>query len=127
MVRLPDVESSFFRLSRPPPFPPVNARVLIDGPSELVFDYAIPAGLNVLPGCRVRIPLRRKSATGTVLSVVVPEQADFALRELESLIDPEPLITPVLLRTADWIANYYASSIESVIRSVLPEIGRAHV
>ena len=100
---------------------PVNARVLIDGPSELVFDYAIPAGLSVLPGCRVRIPLRRKSATGTVLSVVEPEQADFALRELESLIDPEPLITPVLLRTADWIASYYASSIESVIRSVLPE------
>lgn len=99
----------------------VNARVLIDGPSELVFDYAIPAGLNVRPGCRVRIPLRRKSATGTVLSTGEPEQADFALRELESLIDPEPLITPVLLRTADWIAHYYGSSIESVIRSVLPE------
>ena len=99
----------------------MNARVLIDGPSELVFDYAIPASLNVLPGCRVRIPLRRKSATGTVLSIGEPEQVDFALRELESLIDPEPLITPVLLRTADWIAHYYASSIESVIRSVLPE------
>jgi primosomal protein N' (replication factor Y) len=99
----------------------VNARVLIDGPSELVFDYAIPAGLDVRPGCRVRIPLRRTSATGTVLSTGPPEQADFALRELESLIDPEPLITPVLLRTADWIARYYGSSIESVIRSVLPE------
>src|SRR6478736_1238747 len=99
----------------------VNARVLIDGPSELVFDYAIPVGLDVRPGCRVRIPLRRKSATGTVLSIGEPEQADFALRELESLIDPEPLITPVLLRTADWIAHYYGSSIESVIRSVLPE------
>lgn len=99
----------------------MNARVLIDGPSELVFDYAIPSGLDVRPGCRVRIPLRRKSATGTVLSTGEPEQADFALRELESLIDPEPLITPVLLRTADWIARYYGSSIESVIRSVLPE------
>ena len=99
----------------------MNARVLIDGPSELVFDYAIPAGLDVRPGCRVRIPLRRKSATGTVLSTGEAEQADFALRELESLIDPEPLITPVLLRTADWIAHYYGSSIESVIRSVLPE------
>ena len=99
----------------------MNARVLIDGPSELVFDYAIPAGLDVRAGCRVRIPLRRKSATGTVLSTGEPEQADFALRELESLIDPEPLITPVLLRTAEWIANYYGSSIESVIRSELPE------
>ena len=99
----------------------MNARVLIDGPSELVFDYAIPVGLEVRPGCRVRIPLRRKSATGTVLSTGEAEQADFALRELESLIDPEPLITPVLLRTGHWIANYYGSSIESVIRSVLPE------
>lgn len=99
----------------------MNARVLIDGPSELVFDYAIPANLNVLAGCRVRIPLRRKSATGTVLSVVVPEQMDFALRELEGLIDPEPLITPVLLRTANWISHYYGSGIEAVIRSVLPE------
>ncbi len=87
----------------------------------MVFDYAIPAGLNVQPGCRVRIPLRRKSATGTVLSMDEAVQADFALRELESLIDPEPLITPVLLRAADWIAHYYGSSIESVIRAVLPE------
>jgi primosomal protein N' (replication factor Y) len=101
---------------------PVNARVLIDGPSELVFDYAIPAGLNVLPGCRVRVPLRRKAATGTVLSIGAADgQADFALRELSSLIDPEPLITPVLLKTSEWIAGYYGSSIESVIRSVLPE------
>jgi len=106
-------------------FVPVNARVLIDGPSELVFDYAIPAGLNVLSGCRVRVPLRRKSATGTVLSIAEPEQADFALRELEALIDPEPLITPVLLKTAQWIADYYGSSLESVIRSVLPESVRA--
>lgn len=100
----------------------VTARVLIDGPSELVFDYAIPAGLDVRPGCRVRVPLRRKSATGTVLGVAdTPATGDFALRELEGLVDPEPLITPVLLRMADWIANYYGSSIESVIRSILPE------
>ena len=100
----------------------MNARVLIDGPSELVFDYAIPAGLDVQPGCRVRVPLRRKSATGTVLSIGEPDaQADFALRELESMVDPEPLITPVLLKTGAWIADYYGCSIESVIRSVLPE------
>jgi len=103
----------------------VNARVLIDGPSELVFDYAIPADLNVLPGCRVRVPLRRKTATGTVLSVEEPQQADFALRELDGLIDPEPLITPVLLKTAQWIADYYGTSLESVIRSILPESVRS--
>jgi primosomal protein N' (replication factor Y) len=103
----------------------LNARVLIDGPSELVFDYGIPAGLNVRPGCRVRVPLRRKSAGGTVLSVgEVDGQADFALRELEALVEPEPLITPVLLETGRWIANYYGCSIESVVRSLLPEAVR---
>ncbi|MCU0777653.1 MAG: primosomal protein N' [Akkermansiaceae bacterium] len=100
----------------------MNARVLIDGPSELVFDYAVPAGLDVRAGCRVRVPLRRKSATGTVLAMTpMPEQADFALREIESLIDPQPLITPVLLRAGEWIADYYACGIETVIRSLLPE------
>lgn len=102
----------------------VNARVLIDGPSELVFDYAIPCGLDVRPGCRVRVPLRRKSAVGTVLSLVEAEQADFALRELESLVEPEPLITPVLLQTGRWIADYYGCGIETVIRSLLPEAVR---
>ncbi len=103
----------------------LNARVLIDGPSELVFDYGIPAGMNVRPGCRVRVPLRRKSAAGTVLSVGEADgQADFALRELEALVEPEPLITPVLLETGRWIADYYGCSIESVVRSLLPEAVR---
>src|SRR5688572_8842887 len=101
-----------------------TARVLIDGPSELVFDYAIPAGLPVQPGCRVRVPLRKKSATGTVLAFGEPAQEDFALRELESLIDPEPLITPTLLKVGRWIADYYGCSLESVVRSLLPEAVR---
>ena len=50
---------------------------------------------------------------------------DFALRELDSLIDPEPLITPVLLRTGEWIADYYGCGIETVIRSLLPEAVRS--
>lgn len=101
------------------------ARVLIDGPSELVFDYAIPDGLNVQPGCRVRIPLRNKLSQGTVLDLV--EQQDdlgFALRPLHSLSDPEPLITPNLLKAGRWIAGYYGCSIESVIRALLPEAVR---
>jgi len=103
----------------------VIARVLIDGPSELVFDYAIPADLPVVEGCRVRVPIRQKTTSGTVLSVIPPpEQSEFAVREVKSLIDPEPLITPTLLKVARWIANYYGSSIESVIRSILPEAVR---
>ncbi|KAB2638401.1 MAG: primosomal protein N', partial [Verrucomicrobia bacterium] len=103
----------------------VTARVLIDGSSELVFDYGIPAGLAVVAGCRVRVPLRRQVATGTVLALGEAAQGDFAMRELVSLIDPEPLITPVLLRVGEWIAKYYGCSLESVIRALLPEAVRS--
>ena len=101
------------------------ARVLIDGPSELVFDYAIPDGLPVVAGCRVRIPLRNKTSQGTVLDIVdTPGDLGFALRPLHSLSDPEPLITPKLLEAGRWIASYYGCSIESVIRALLPEAVR---
>lgn len=102
-----------------------NARVLIDGPSELVFDYSFPDELPVRPGCRVRVPLRNRDATGTVLAVVEPQDLGFATRPLTSLIDPEPLLTPQLLELAQWIAHYYGSSLESVIRSLLPESVRS--
>ncbi|HEY1121796.1 MAG TPA: primosomal protein N', partial [Haloferula sp.] len=73
----------------------------------------------------VRIPLRNKLSQGTVLDLV--EQRDdlgFALRPLHSLSDPEPLITPNLLKAGRWIAGYYGCSIESVIRALLPEAVR---
>jgi len=99
---------------------PLTASVLIDGPSELVFDYAIPDGLKVLPGCRVRIPLRNRPATGTVLRVHEAPEGDFALRYLTSLVDPEPLVTPALLKLAEWITSYYGTPLEQVIRAIIP-------
>ncbi|MDB6077237.1 MAG: pria: primosomal protein n, partial [Akkermansiaceae bacterium] len=107
-----------------PEFQTKAARVLIDGPSELVFDYAIPDGLPVVAGCRVKVPLRNRVSQGTVLDVVDSEEMGFALRALHSLSDPEPLITPKLLEAGRWIASYYGCSIESVIRALLPEAVR---
>ena len=99
---------------------PLAASVLIDGPSELVFDYAIPDHLEVLPGCRVRIPLRNRDATGTVLRIEEAPQSEFDLRFLTGLVDPEPLITPALLKLAEWITSYYGTPLEQVIRSIIP-------
>jgi len=97
------------------------ARVLIDGPSELVFDYEIPPHMPIVVGCRVRVPLRRKDATGTVLEITPTPQASFTLREVSSLIDPKPLITPAMMKLAHWIASYYVAPMEQVMRALLPE------
>ncbi len=100
------------------------AQVLIDGPSELVFDYAIPEGVEVVPGHRVKIPLRNRPASGTVLRVHEPVELNFDLRPLHSLIDPDPLITPGLLQLADWMTGYYGTPLEHIMRSLLPEAVR---
>ncbi|WP_105043235.1 replication restart helicase PriA [Rubritalea profundi] len=98
-----------------------SARVLIDGPSELVFDYMIPDGMAVATGCRVRIPLRNRDSTGTVLEVGPPPQTNYNLRLVSKLIDPDPLITPQLMKLGKWIAEYYVAPLEQVMRALLPE------
>lgn len=98
------------------------AKVLIDGPSELVFDYAIPDAMNAQVGCRVRVPLRNKSATGTVLECHEGQnEFGFSVRALEELIDPEPLITPSLMKLGKWMSEYYVAPMEQVMRALLPE------
>lgn len=99
-------------------------RVLVDGPNELVFDYLVPAKLScVMLGCRVRIPLRNRTATGTVLSSAEIELSSLPhkVREIISLIDPEPLVTPSLMELGKWLADYYACPLEHVMRALLPE------
>lgn len=100
------------------------ARVLIDGPSDLVFDYAIPEGMDALPGCRVKIPLRNRASTGTILDIINEMPANFSLRPITELIDPEPLITPKLLELGHWMADYYGTPMELVMRSLLPDAVR---
>ncbi len=100
------------------------ARVLIDGPSELVFSYGIPSGWAVKPGCRVRIPLRKGDSTGTVLSIESADDLKFKLRPIKELIDPKPLLTSGLLKLATWTSNYYGCPLEQVMRALLPEAVR---
>lgn len=99
---------------------PIAAKVLIDGPSELIFDYAIPEEFSALPGCRVRVPLRNKSATGTILSVGENGDLGYQLKPIDSLIDPEPLITARLIDLAQWMSRYYGTPLEQIMRSLLP-------
>ena len=100
------------------------ARVLIDGPSELVFDYSIPEGMDARPGCRVKIPLRNRPSTGTILAITEEMPQNFDLRPIDTLIDPEPLITEKLLELGKWMADYYGSPMELVMRALLPEAVR---
>ena len=99
---------------------PGAVKVLIDGPSELIFDYALPEGVSARPGCRVKVPLRNTSATGTILDIGSTQSSAFELKPITSLIDPEPVVTEKLIQLARWMAGYYGTPLEQIMRSMLP-------
>jgi primosomal protein N' (replication factor Y) len=108
---------------------PLSASVLIDGPRHLEFSYAIPDNFaeQAAVGSRVRVPLRHRSALGTILAIGEETELDPAsLKPLTALLDDQPVLTPHLVELARWIASYYGAALEAVIRSILPEAVRSN-
>lgn len=99
------------------------ASVLLDGMSDMVLSYAIPAGMgNVVRGSRVEVPLRGRATTGTVIALHGPGGCwEGALRPLKRLIDDEPAVSPALMDLAEWASRYYAVPMEQMIRCIVPE------
>lgn len=103
------------------------ANVLIDGASsDLSFSYSLPEGAEVTPGHRVRVPLRNRSAVGTVCSVEIIEESTtrFPLKPILGKVGDDPFLTPGLMSLAKWIADFYLAPIETVIRTMLPKPSR---
>ena len=108
---------------------PTVAAVLIDGAAgDLVFDYLVPEALreSASVGCRVRIPLRNRKALGTILRI--GELAETArparLKPIESMIDPEPILSGPLLELAAWMTDYYLAPHDVALRAMIPQAAR---
>ena len=82
--------------------------------------YGVPESLSVQPGQRVQVPLATRKATGIVLGAGSPLPPDVEVRPILRLMDPEPVLTPELLKLGLWIADYYVAPIGEVFRAMLP-------
>ena len=104
------------------------ASVVLSEPPFGPFDYLIPDGLrgHVLPGCRVQVPLGRGSRRLVGYCVEIGnEQASSAgakrtLKPLSELLDPQPLLSPLMLRLTRWMADYYFCPWGQVLEAVIP-------
>ncbi len=106
------------------------ATVLIDGPSDLQFDYLVPEAMEVRAeaGARVRVPLGKRSATGTVMRLsgeMPPLPPGVILKPLTGFIAEQPKLPRGLMELTRWLADYYCAPLEQVMRSVLPPAVRA--
>ena len=90
-------------------------------PIEGVFDYKIPPSLSgqVAVGQRIRAPFGMTKKTGYVLKLAKSTPANH-LKEIETILDPKPLITPFLFELATFVSQTYFCSIGEALEAVLP-------
>src|SRR3989449_3019655 len=104
---------------------PKYIRVVVDRAIHRELDYALPEELaeRIGVGSRVRVPFRDKSALATVVGVLEHSEAK-GIRAIEAIIGDAPILSEQLLELARWISAYYCCPIETVMRSMLPQVIR---
>ncbi len=107
--------------------------VALPVPLRSAFTYAVPLSLDgeCLVGRRVVVPFGRRAMVGVCIgeSELPPAgaPATTGLREVASLMDAIPALTPNLLALGQWISRYYAAPIGETMRAMLPpEIEFSH-
>jgi primosomal protein N' (replication factor Y) len=74
-------------------------------------------------GSRVRVPFRDKSALATVVAITERSEAK-GIRPIEAVVGEAPILSEPLLELGRWISAYYCCPIETVMRSLLPQVIR---
>jgi len=114
------------------------AQVIINLASKNIYKpytYLVPENMEISPGMSVLVPFGKREITGYVVSVTSQISEDFpssqedlfgegkktcALRALSRVFSSEIWMNEDLLSLARWMAQYYISSLDSVLKCILP-------
>lgn len=104
------------------------ARVVLDSPLpqlDHLFDYRVPDELSgqVLPGMRVRVPLRSagRVADAYVVELAEPDAAfSGTLSAIEAVVSPVPVLSESVWRLARRLADRSAGTASDILRLAVP-------
>ncbi len=85
------------------------------------FDYHIPDPFKdrVSPGCLVTVPFGHRIVQGIIVALPdMPAVRD--TRPIESLLDPNPVVTPKQIELATWMAQEYRAALSECLGLMLP-------
>ena len=94
----------------------VNAVI---GRGASTFHYSVPPGLPVSVGHLVVVPFGHRQLQGVVVGLHQQSPVE-ETRDILSLCDPAPLLTPVQVGLARWIAEHYCCSLIEALRLFIP-------
>ena len=101
---------------------PVCARIAVNVPQVSgVFDYNVPVTLQARlgVGSLVTVPFGKQTVQGIVVDLP-NESAVAELKEVSSLLDDVPVLTPQQIELANWISTQYLSSLSACLELMLP-------
>ena len=104
---------------------PKYARVMVDESGGNAFDYELAgeAAVRLQVGSRVRVPMRTRTVLGTVIGLSDETEAS-GVKPVTSIVSADPILSPLLIRLGEWMADYYCCSLEHALRSILPQVIR---
>lgn len=99
-------------------------KIAVPSPLQRSFDYILNTPSILLPGMRVRISFGRRKVIGIVLGFAQESTFQGKLREIEAILDSEPLLDKELLNLLLWASQYYQYPIGEVVQQALPSLLR---
>jgi primosomal protein N' (replication factor Y) len=96
------------------------AEVILDSALEKSLDYSIPETMTgIQVGMRVEVPLRGKTAKGTILNV--KKSSTFArLKPLLRVLQGQSHFDEDLFALAQWMSKYYLTPLSKILKVFLP-------
>lgn len=84
--------------------------------------YRVPSGLEVVEGARVVVPLRQTSRYVGLAWRLHAEALGAAIqtREVETVLDDSPIVTPYQRQLWEWMAEYYMCTLGEVYKCAMP-------
>ncbi len=101
------------------------AKVVVDLALDREFDYRVPPRLEdqLAIGSRVVAPFGKRKVYGYIVGFA-DASSHSNLKEILDRVGRAPLLTEKVLELARWIADYYVTPFEAVVRTILPSAVR---
>jgi len=98
------------------------ADVALPTPIRKLFTYQIPDKYSdLIIGTRILVPFgKRKLISGIVFSIHCNKPEFYETKQIESVLDNEPLVLQSQIELWMWISEYYQCSIGEIYRAALP-------
>lgn len=97
--------------------------VIVPLPIAGQYTYSLPAGMEemVQTGCRVVVPFgRKKYYTAIVTKVHYAAPEGYETKDIEEVLDSEPVLLPRQFEFWEWLASYYLCTLGDVYKAAIP-------